>query len=687
VEGSTRKVALGALMLVLVSATFGAGVATADTAPAAHTVTWLAAGDSFASGAGLEHTTEPCAQGTGTGGATAKTWAVVAHDVLAKQTVSTHLDFESPKIVACTGAISDEFFHPYKKSAAQWKPPTRYDLVTFSFGGDDIGFSSIVKHCVTIGCPSDADVRHKISLLGTTGLTIGGKLIPPYPIFLQHVAKAAVTKGGNVVVMGYPEVVEDPTVSKRLGGGCEGFTEGGANEVRGWAGDLNATIGAAVTQANALPAADRNDVHFTFIDPVTGQGTNGISASDPYLFEPASGTRHELCSPGGKAWLNGLLPGHLTTRSFHPNQNGETAMGDLAAEVIPQLFDISETSAASELAALVDGMSQTLVAVPGGYEAATWDQLGTIDFWKLTGGGPWKQVGQSTYPMLTDSSGPIPSGTSVTGMLLSGMTDATFIAKGGYTGDGTGNYIAFTNSTQGWGTVAGDSSATTLVPTGSKSTDNSTPGIEFYMQFLNGGLQTGNPGTLPYGPDGEEWQVIQNYLWNGSAFAQSSSNLFTAAQTTSPPTNAPSVTTCPATPPDGTYSAEWVTAQTSFTSVEPYQPTAVTIGLEPGLSPSICDFTVSPDFPITIGALTSSGSIWITAPAWILTNGINGNRDIGDDLPGLQFTGAGSASISEFQNPYFIPPSLGIMGIAGPAQAVFTIKGGKLVYLSPYGLT
>ena len=381
--GYTRKLALGALMLVLLSATLGPGVATADTAPPTHTVTWLAAGDSFASGAGLEHTTKPCAQGTGTGGATAKTWAVVAHDVLTGQKATTQLSFDSPRIVACTGAISNEFFHAYKKSAAQWtRSMGRFDLVTFSFGGDDIGFSSIVKHCVTIGCPSDADVRQKIRLLGTTGLTIGGKLIPPYPAFLKHVAKAAVTKGGNVVVMGYPEVVEDPTVSKTFGGGCEGFTEGGTNEVRGWAGDLNATIGAAVTQANALSAADRNDVHFTFIDPVTGQGTDGISPSDPYLFEPTSGTRHELCSRGGNAWLNGLLPGHLTTRSFHPTQNGETAMGDLAAEVIPLLswpwaptwrqIDNLPTSTNSDYPSLVSCANGPFCVIVAGATAEDW---------------------------------------------------------------------------------------------------------------------------------------------------------------------------------------------------------------------------------------------------------------------------------------------------------------------------
>jgi hypothetical protein len=143
---------------------------------------------------------------------------------------------DSPTLVACTGAISDQFFNadgsPYDP---EWTPSMhRYNLVTFSFGGDDIGFPSIVKHCAVGLCPPDQAVRQKISLLDSTGVYKGSELIPPYPTFLRHVATSAVTKGGNVVVMGYPEIFEDPSLVPSVGY-CYGFTTGAMATARGWA--------------------------------------------------------------------------------------------------------------------------------------------------------------------------------------------------------------------------------------------------------------------------------------------------------------------------------------------------------------------------------------------------------------------------------------------------------------------
>ena len=299
-------------------------------------ISWLAAGDSFASGAGLPHTTKGCARGTGLDGESSA-WAIVAASQLNDEIAQTHNSMDSPTLVACTGAISDQFFNadgsPYDP---EWTPSMhRYNLVTFSFGGDDIGFPSIVRHCVVGLCPPDRAVRQKISLLDGTGVYKGSELIPPYPTFLRHVATSAVTKGGNVVVMGYPEIFEDPSLVPTVGY-CYGFTTGAMATARGWGGDLNATLGNAVAQVNALPGAERNWVHFTFVNPVTGQSSNGIALSDQYLFEPSKGVRHELCSGGNEQWLNGISR-HLTTRSYHPNQAGEDAMGCLAAEVISKL--------------------------------------------------------------------------------------------------------------------------------------------------------------------------------------------------------------------------------------------------------------------------------------------------------------------------------------------------------------
>ncbi len=140
--------------------------------------------------------------------------------------------------------------------------------------------------------------------------------------------------------MGYPELIANPDDWPTGMTKCDGhFSKNTADEMRGWAGDLNATLGSSVTKVNALVASKRNDVHFTFVNPVTGGGL--LSPDDENLFEPANGPEHELCATGNAVWMNGLQIENLNG-SFHPNQLGEAAMGVLGAEVIRQLkWDIA----------------------------------------------------------------------------------------------------------------------------------------------------------------------------------------------------------------------------------------------------------------------------------------------------------------------------------------------------------
>lgn len=61
----------------------------------------------------------------------------------------------------------------------------------------------------------------------------------------------------------------------------------------------------------------------------------GTSPADPHLFEPSSGTRHNLCSAG--SWLNGWNPIDYGSGSFHPKQAGLDNEGALAAGFIARL--------------------------------------------------------------------------------------------------------------------------------------------------------------------------------------------------------------------------------------------------------------------------------------------------------------------------------------------------------------
>jgi hypothetical protein len=284
----------------------------------AHRITWLAAGDSYASGAGLADTTA-CGRAAGS----SEAWATVAATALAPG-----VPIASPQLVACSGAPESEFFAPRGLNPAEWTPRAgRFDLVTFSFGGDDVGFTRILEECLARQptCSDDA-VHPLITAVGTSSTA-----------FLVRVANRAVVSGGNVVVMGYPDLFETPgrwPATNLVLDDCAGMTAADATLIRTWAADLDSALRTAVGQANALGQGERNRVRFTFVDPVTGTGDPGVTAVDTDLFEPAGGPRHELCSQ--EPWINGILPTTLD-KSFHPDQAGEDALGDLAATVISHL--------------------------------------------------------------------------------------------------------------------------------------------------------------------------------------------------------------------------------------------------------------------------------------------------------------------------------------------------------------
>ena len=105
-------------------------------------------------------------------------------------------------------------------------------------------------------------------------------------------------------LLGYPELVELPKFWPtwvQLIGACWGIGTGDATELRGLGGDLNATIAQAVT--DVIKTAP-NGVHLRFVEVNTGAA--GIGAPDQNLFEPSTGTRHNLRA--WQPWINGRSP-------------------------------------------------------------------------------------------------------------------------------------------------------------------------------------------------------------------------------------------------------------------------------------------------------------------------------------------------------------------------------------------
>jgi hypothetical protein len=272
------------------------------------------------------------------------------------------------------------------------------------------------------------------------------------------------------------------------------------------------------------------------------------------------------------------------------------------------------------------------VAVPGGDEGATWNNTGQIEFWRWTSSTlAWKKVGTSRYPVL-----PAPdndyNGATVTGALLTGMSDATFIATGVFTGDGTGNAVAFTNGSHGWGTIA-PGSGVTLVPTGNSSTDNSTPGLRWGITFGGGELRTQDQNPFFAVAEGNEYPLVTYWKWTGAGFADDRDNAFSAAAS-SGPSSAPNMPAsgCPQT---GTYRASFgyvpitIANDAKTLKIDVLGPgaTSYTDGL-------VCSYSIGADAAITVRAAynsnispgasgTLSGYKWLTAPAWFFANDIS----------------------------------------------------------------
>lgn len=244
------------------------------------------------------------------------------------------------------------------------------------------------------------------------------------------------------------------------------------------------------------------------------------------------------------------------------------------------------------------------------YEAATWDAKGNVWFWRTSGQG-WHKIGSSRYPTLP---GPGASRTKIASTLLPGMQHATYLADGVFTGDSSGNDIAFAATPSGqWGTVApqGDS----LVPTGKPATDNTTPGIFRDARFTGGKLQTtvGNPFTANAGASA--YPLITDWAWKSGTFVKTADNAF-VSHTVAPPTpsTAP-LTSCPNRMPNGTYTAR-VRGSAPGGAV-PYSTVAVAVSAPKG-GGVLCTLQIAANGVVTTPATTTSGAAWVTVPAWML---------------------------------------------------------------------
>jgi hypothetical protein len=155
-----------------------------------------------------------------------------------------------------------------------------------------------------------------------------------------------------------------------------------------------------------------------------------------------------------------------------------------------------------------------LVAVPGGYEAATYDQRGTIRFWaEPAASASWQLIGASRYPYSAALGAP---GAHVTGALLRQMSHATFIVTGLFTTDGSGNAVAFTTGAKGWGAIKAERNGN-IGPSG-RPVGRDRIGLSYGFAFANGYLVTGDcPQNRPIAECGRH-PIVKRWAWTGSDF-------------------------------------------------------------------------------------------------------------------------------------------------------------------------
>lgn len=198
--------------------------------------------------------------------------------------------------VSCSGATTKQFAAAQQTDAGT--NPAQYaalakdtKLVTIGIGGNDIGFSEIVRSCLS-ATPFGTPCKDRYTAGGTDELrqrvdALGGKLAT----VLEEVHRRS--PDARVALVGYPAVLP------ATGPGCYPavpITAGDVAYLRGVLADLNTRIQRSTGAGRA-----------TFVDTHT------------------STVGHDICQAPGTKWIEGLIP-TAPAAPVHPNAEGSAAL-------------------------------------------------------------------------------------------------------------------------------------------------------------------------------------------------------------------------------------------------------------------------------------------------------------------------------------------------------------------------
>ncbi|MFE5922356.1 SGNH/GDSL hydrolase family protein [Streptomyces sp. NPDC056468] len=198
--------------------------------------------------------------------------------------------------VTCSGATTADLAVAQGAAAAQYAALSRRtDLVTVSIGGNDIGFSAVLRRCaaLTAGAPSASPCRDHLTQGGID--QVEQSIAATAPKISQVIAEIrSRAPRAKVFMVGYPSLFPDSGV------GCT------SPSVPIAAGDF-AYLRDKTKALNAMIARRAKLAGAKYVDTYT----------------PTIG--HDMCRPVGERWIENLGP-EAPAAPAHPNAQGEQAM-------------------------------------------------------------------------------------------------------------------------------------------------------------------------------------------------------------------------------------------------------------------------------------------------------------------------------------------------------------------------
>lgn len=367
----SRRAALVTVLLIVSGLLVMPALPATANEPPKQPVSWLAAGDSYSSGEGIS--------GAGVGDSADPDVTCARSDLAYGPKAASILgsqrgwNVQPLEFTACTGSTLHEFFGGGKtanhSTGPQWPAALarakRYDVVSMSFGGNDIGFADILTGCLeryagqsadswqgligsaaqiaqtfgVLGRPGHAcnvafddgskdpkTLKNRIdNLMAGTSLTVKGGFgsrgrKDTYAAFLEEVVRQTLSLRGTLVLVGYPRLFAPSSQWAYWRGGVCNFATSTDADVLGQA-------------ANYFDTKLREAV-----DAANTQIGNRIEYVSRYDEFHADNTSHELCSDNNE-YLNGLTVGFWdgsarVMHSFHPNNVGhQVTAEDVAGDV------------------------------------------------------------------------------------------------------------------------------------------------------------------------------------------------------------------------------------------------------------------------------------------------------------------------------------------------------------------